>query len=393
MKLLVPSQTVFGDTRVALVPQAAARLIGDKKAPVQVFVERGAGRDAGHEDDAYEQAGAQIVADAQLDAAWADADVVVTIHPPTSNRAAQLKRGAVLIGMLAPLRHAELMRSLAERHVTSFSMEFVPRISRAQSMDVLSSQANLGGYKAVLIAADACRKMFPMLITAAGTLAPARVFVLGAGVAGLQAIATAKRLGAVVEAYDVRPAVKEQVQSLGARFVELNAGATDAETKGGYAKELTDEQRQRQVEQMARHVHAADAVITTAAVFGKAPPLLIPADTVRGMSRGSIIVDIAADPDAGRGNCELTQPGRRITTEQGVVIDGTLNLPALLPIHASQAYANNMLAFLKEIIAPAGNDTPAAALKLDMEDEIQKGAAITHGGNITNDLVRAKLAG
>ncbi len=391
MKLLVPSQIEFHDTRVPLTPQAVKKLTSDKKTPVEVLIQRDAGCEAGHDDAAYRDAGATLVNADDLDATWAAVDVVVTLHPPTPRQAGRLKAGAVLLGMLAPLKHGELIRALVAGRITSFSMEFVPRISRAQSMDVLSSQANIGGYKAVLMAANACRKMMPMLITAAGTLAPARVFVLGAGVAGLQAIATAKRLGAIVEAYDVRPAVKEQVQSLGARFVELGPTTSDAETAGGYAKEQTEEDRRRQIEQMARHVQNADAVIATAAIFGKAPPLLIPADTVRGMARGSIVVDIAADLDAGRGNCELTKPGERIVTEQGVVIDGTLNLPALLPVHASQAYANNMLAFLKEIIAPVEGDTPAATLKLDLGDEIQKGAAITHEGEITNDLVRTKL--
>jgi NAD(P) transhydrogenase subunit alpha len=259
-------------------------------------------------------------------------------------------------------------------------MEFLPRISRSQSMDVLSSQANLSGYKAVILAAERCPKMFPMMITAAGTLKPAKVFIIGVGVAGLQAIATAKRLGAMVEAYDVRPATKEQVQSLGARFVELPVAAADAETAGGYAREQTDEERQKQTELMAKHVIGADVVITTAAVFGKAPPMLIPADVVKQMSHGSMIVDLAADPKHGRGNCELTKPGEIVTTENGAIIIGQLNLPATVPVHASQVYANNINALLKEVVKDG-------AIVIDLADDVQKGAVITHDGQIVNEMV------
>ena len=291
---------------------------------------------------------------------------------------------SVVVGMLAPLKQVEAAKALAARNITAFSLEFIPRISRAQAMDVLSSQANIGGYEAVIRAAAACPKMFPMMITAAGTIAPSKVFVIGAGVAGLQAIATAKRLGAVVEAYDIRPAVKEQIQSLGARFVELPLTRADAQTEGGYAREQTDEDRQKQVELMTRHVIGADCVITTAAVFGKPPPLLIPDPVVQQMRPGSVLMDLAADPDAGRGNCEATRPGQQYTTPNGVLIDGTLNLPALKPVHASQAYANNMLAFLKELILDG-------QLKIDLEDQVQGGAAITHGGKVVNEMVEKAL--
>jgi len=236
----------------------------------------------------------------------------------------------------------------------------------------------------VLLAASELGKIFPMMMTAAGSLAPAKVLIIGAGVAGLQAIATAKRLGAVVEAYDIRPVVEEQVKSLGARFVKLAMKSEDAQTAGGYAKEQTDEDRQRQAELMAKHVIGADCVITTAALFGKAPPMLIPADVVKKMKPGAVLIDIAADVDAGRGNCEATQPGRIITTDNGVIIDGTLNLPSMLSVDASQAYANNMFAFLEEIIE-------GGQVLLDLEDEVQRGAVITHGGEVVNELVKSAL--
>lgn len=376
MKLGVPQQRTDGETRAPLTPQAVKKIVG---LGAEVVVEAGLGRGAGMADAAYADAGATVVDDPN--AIWSDSDIVVTLESPYPGNANRLKEGAVLMGMLAPLANGDLVATLRDRGVTSFSMEFLPRISRAQSMDVLSSQANLGGYKAVLMAADACPKMFPMMITAAGTLAPAKVFVIGAGVAGLQAIATAKRLGAVVEAFDVRAVTKEQVQSLGARFVELPGAAQDDKATGGYAKEQTEEERQQQAELMAKHVIGADIVIATAAVFGKAPPLLIPADVSERMSAGSVVVDMAASAEHGRGNCEATRPGDTYVTDEGVTLIGTLNFPALLPASASQVYANNMHAFLKEIVAEG-------ELKLDLEDEVQKGAAITHGGKIVNELVK-----
>ena len=382
MQLGVPKQTRAGETRAALVPAVVKRLVA---GGMDLVVESGAGEAAHAADVDYEQAGAQIVAegdDLALEV-W-ESDVVVTIETPNARQINAMRAGSLLVGMLAPLQNLEWVKKLAEQKVTSLSMEFVPRISRAQSMDVLSSQANIGGYKAVLLAADRCPKMFPMMITAAGTLAPAKVFIIGAGVAGLQAIATATRLGAVVEAFDVRTATKEQVQSLGARFVELKVAA--AEATGGYAGEQTEEERRQQQELMSRHVTGADAVVTTAAVFGKAPPLLIPADTVEQMSRGSVIVDLAASPEHGRGNCELTKPGEVYTTDHGVTIVGTTNLPALVPVHASQAYAGNMHALLREVIDFPKEGSPA--FRFDLQDEIQKGAVITHEGQITNEMVR-----
>jgi NAD(P) transhydrogenase subunit alpha len=271
------------------------------------------------------------------------------------------------------------MQTCAEKQITAIATEFIPRISRAQAMDTLSSQANLGGYKAVIMGAEHCPKVFPMMITAAGTLSPAKVFIIGAGVAGLQAIATARRLGAVVEAYDVRPATKEQVQSLGARFVELEMETTDAETSGGYAKEQTEEQQRKQTELMTKHIIGADVVVTTAAIFGKAPPMLISKDVVGQMHTGSVIVDLAASPEHGRGNCELTKPGEIFVTDNDVRIVGTLNLPSLLPTHASQAYANNMYNLLQELIVEG-------EIKIDLEDEIQKGAVVAHQGQIRIEM-------
>jgi NAD(P) transhydrogenase subunit alpha len=380
MKLAVPRQLTVGESRVALTPQVVKKLAG---AGLEVLIESGAGVGAHHDDASYTEAGGVIVASSEAASLWQQADLVVTIDPPDAEQIGQLRRGAVLIGMLAPLSNTDTVTALTASGITSFSMEFIPRISRAQPMDVLSSQANIAGYKAVLMAANAGSKIYPMMITAAGTMAPSRVLVIGAGVAGLQAIATAKRLGAIVEAYDVRPVVKEQVQSLGARFVELPIETGDAQTEGGYAKEQSDEQRRKQAELMAKHVIGADAVITTAAVFGKAPPLLITRDVVERMRSGAVIVDMAADADAGRGNCELTEPGKDITTTGGVLIIGRTNLPALVPVHASQAYAHNMHALLKELIVDG-------QIKLDFEDEIQKGAAITHDGQIVNEMVKSK---
>jgi len=378
MKLAVIRQTQPHERRVPLTPEVAKKLVGQG---IAVEVECGAGALAHQNDEAYEQAGAQLIESAQATAMWGQADVVVTIEPPASQQIAQMRPGSVLVGMLAPMAHVQTVADLARQRVTAFSMEFLPRISRAQSMDVLSSQANIAGYKAVLRGADACAKIFPMMMTAAGTIAPSRVLVIGAGVAGLQAIATARRLGAVVEAYDIRPEVEEQIRSLGARFVKLPTAQQDSTTEGGYAKQQSQEQRDQQVALMTKHVLAADVVIATAAVFGKAPPLLIPASVVAEMNAGAVIVDLAADADAGRGNCELTKPGERYATEQGVVIDGTLNLPSLVPVHASQSFANNLFKFLQEI-------TEDGQIKLNLEDEIQNQSLITHDGQIVNQMVK-----
>jgi len=380
MQIAVPRQTAGDEKRVALTPAVVKKLTGKG---VGVVIQAGAGAAAFHADTAYEQAGATMISDAAVDSLWQQSDVIVSIAPVDSQQISKMREGAILMGMLAPLKQADMVRALAVRKITSFSMEFVPRISRAQTMDVLSSQASMGGYKAVLLAAAASPRVYPMMITAAGTISPAKVFVIGAGVAGLQAIATARRLGAVVEAFDVRAVVEEQVKSLGARFVKLPMPTGDAQTAGGYAKELSEEDRKKQSDLMSKHVIGADAVITTAAVFGKAPPLLIPNEVVAQMKAGAVIIDLAADVDAGRGNCEATKPGQVYTTDNGVLIDGTINLPATLSVDASQAYANNMYAFLEEIIKDG-------QVVLNLSDEIQKGACITHGGEVVNEMVKQK---
>ena len=395
MKIGIAKAAGEGETRVAMTPAVAKRLAGNG---VELVVEAGAGLGASADDQAYRDAGV-TVADSPA-GVWAACDIVLCLDPPNEAGVDQMKEGAVLLGMLAPYQRHDLIRKCVERKVTAFAMEVLPRISRAQAADTLSSQANLGGYKAVLLAADASPKVFPMMITAAGTLSPAKVFVLGAGVAGLQAIATAKRLGAVVEAFDVRAATKEQVESLGGRFVELpQEQAQDDKATGGYAKEQTEEQQKKQAELMAKHVTAADAVITTAAVPGKAPPMLVPQDVVDKMQPGSVLVDMAASPDHGRGNCEATRPGEVYTTDRGVTLIGTLNLPAKLPVHASQAYANNMKAFLNAIIEqpakPKEGEAQAdgASLKIDLDDEMVKGACVTHAGEIVHEQVKQVVSG
>ncbi len=394
MQLLVAHPADASDPRAPLTPAVAKVWIA---RGVAVSVERGVGERAGCSAGAWEIAGCDVVDHGDADA-WRRADLVLCVADPPGASVRSMKRGAVLAGMLGSTVHGDLVRACVEAGVTALDLAFIPRTSRAQAMDVLSSQANLGGYKAALLAADHLPKLMPMMITAAGTLRPSKVFVLGAGVAGLQAIATAKRLGAQVEAFDVRAATKEQVQSLGARFVELDLG-DDASTAGGYAKELTDEQKAKQAELMHKHMVAADAVIATAAVFGKAPPLLIPQATVDAMQPGSVIVDLAASPAHGRGNCEATRPGEVFTTDQGVTIVGTLNLPATLPVHATQAFAGNTDALLKELVTQAveakeaKDDRPAveaapAKLNLDLTDDIQAAAVIVHDGAVRNELVK-----
>jgi NAD(P) transhydrogenase subunit alpha len=368
VKIGVLSETVPGERRVALVPDVVAKLTG-----FEVTVQAGAGEAAGFTDDAYREAGAAVEADrARLVGA---SDVLLSVQPPPLADVAHLRQGAATIGFLQPATQAAVVEALASRGATSFSLELLPRISRAQSMDALSSQASLAGYKGVLMAANRLGKFFPMLMTAAGTIPPARVLVLGAGVAGLQAIATARRLGAVVEAYDVRPAVKEEVKSLGATFLELELEAQEGQ--GGYAREQSDEFLTRQRELLTERVAAADVVVTTAAIPGRRAPLLVTAPMVHGMRRGSVIVDLAADTG---GNCELTEPGQ-VRDVDGVWIDGTRNVPATVPLHASQLYARNVTNLLKHL-------APDGLLKLDFEDEITKGCCVTHGGQVVSE--RAK---
>jgi NAD(P) transhydrogenase subunit alpha len=340
---------------VALVPDAVSRLAG---GGFEVVVEPGAGVEASFPDEAYREAGATLAENV-----W-DAEAVAKVRKPTADEAARLGSGQVLVGFLEPLTDPEGIRRLADRGVHAFAMESIPRITRAQPMDALSSQATVSGYKAVLIAADRLPRFFPMLMTAAGTVAPAKVLIVGAGVAGLQAIATAHRLGAVVSGFDVRPVVREQVESLGASFLDL--GIVGEETAGGYARELTEDEQRRQQEALEERIPDFDVVITTALVPGRAAPRLIPATAVAKMRPGSVIVDLAAE--AG-GNCELTEPGE-VVQRDGVTLVGLTNLPSTMPFHASQLYARNVSSLLQHL-APEGE------LALDWDDEITAGACVT----------------
>jgi proton-translocating NAD(P)+ transhydrogenase subunit alpha len=350
-----------------MVPDVAKRL---KDLGLEVVVESGAGTAAGFVDDAYRDAGAEVVAGPG--SVLGTADVVLKVQPPSIDEVRLLKSRSVLISFLQPATHAAVVEALAEQGVTAFSLELLPRISRAQSMDALSSQGSLAGYKGVIMAANRLGKFFPMLMTAAGTIAPARVLVLGAGVAGLQAIATARRLGAVVEAYDVRPAVKEEVQSLGARFVELELEAQEG--RGGYAGEQSEDFLRRQRDLLGERVAAADVVITTAAVPGRRAPVLVTAEMVRGMRPGSVIVDLAAETG---GNSELTSPGK-VVEVGGVSIDGTLNVPSTMALHASQLYSRNVANLLQHLLKEG-------EVQVDFEDEITRGCCVTYHGGIVHE--------
>jgi len=366
MKVGVAKESGPGETRVAVVPDTARRLVADG---VDVLVERGAGETATFADSAYEQAGARLVTTAEL---FAEADVVCKVRKPSAEEIARLRKGQVLLALLQPLVDLELARSLAERGVTAFSLDSIPRVTRAQPMDALSSQSTVAGYKATVLAAEHLGKFFPMLTTAAGTIPPAKVLVLGAGVAGLQAIATARRLGAVVSAFDVRPVVKEQVESLGATFLELDVEG--AEGVGGYAVALAADQHEREQELIARHAAESDAVITTALIPGRPAPELITENAVRGMRPGSVIVDLAAE--AG-GNCAATRPGETVVVD-GVTVVGLTNVPATMPVHASQMYSRNVQAFLGLIVENG-------ALELDFEDEIVRETCVAHGGKVLRE--------
>ncbi len=364
---------------MALIPDTVARLV---KQGLEVWVETGAGERAFFSDSDYEAAGAAIISDtAKL---WGETDILLKVSPPQEREDGRseidlLKEGAVLVSFLNPLGNPVVAQQLANRKVTALSMEMIPRTTRAQSMDALSSQASLAGYKAVLIAAAALPKYFPMLTTAAGTIAPAKVFIMGAGVAGLQAIATARRLGAVVEAFDIRPAVKEEVQSLGAKFVEVKL---DEETvaAGGYAKEISEASKQRTQEVVAEHIKNSDVVITTAQVPGRQAPRLVTEEMVAQMKPGSVIVDLAAEQG---GNCACTEPGKDIVWN-GVTIIGPINLPSSMPIHASQLYAKNVTSLMQLLIKDK-------ALQVDFSDDIVDAACVTHAGEIRNQRVRDAL--
>jgi H+-translocating NAD(P) transhydrogenase subunit alpha len=376
MKIGVPREIAAGERRVALTPDAAATLVG---AGLEIVIETGAGDGAFQSDAAFERAGARIAPDA--DALYAGANVVLKVQKPAPGEVSRLHEGAVLVSFLQALTSPELVHQLAAGRVTSFGMEGIPRISRAQKMDALSSQANIAGYRAVLIAAQSLAKFFPMLMTAAGTVFAARVLVIGAGVAGLQAVATARRLGAQVWGYDVRPVVKEQVESLGAKFLAFDLGIADAEAKSGYATALSAEASRRQQEMLAERIKEFDVVVTTALVPGQPAPRLVTKETVAGMRPGSVIVDVAAE--AG-GNCELTEPDA-VVVRHGVTIHGPTNLPATMPVHASQLYARNVTELLREFVKDG-------ALALDFNDEIIKAACVTHGGAVVNQAVQATLA-
>jgi NAD(P) transhydrogenase subunit alpha len=356
MILGVPRENRAGEDRVALVPDSIPKLVG-----VEILVEKGAGEAAGFSDSEYADKGARIV-----DSVLADADILVKVRAPTPDEIRKLRKGQVLVALLDPF---DGLKGLTERGVSAFALERIPRITRAQSMDVLSSMSNLAGYKAVLLAATHLPRFFPMLMTAAGTIPPAKVFVIGAGVAGLQAIATARRLGAVVEAYDTRPVVKEQVESLGARFFEMNFDAGDAQGAGGYAKEQSKEFYEKQQKAMGERLKKMDVVITTALVPGRPAPMLIPAEVVEGMRPGSVIVDLAVPTG---GNCELTEKDK-IVTRHGVTLVGLVNIPSTMPCHASRLFSRNVTAFLGSILKDG-------KLHLDLEDEIVAATLATHEG-------------
>lgn len=379
MRIAVAKEIEVCERRVALVPDMIARLI---KQGLEIWVEAGAGERAFFNDAAYEAAGATIIADTNR--LWSEADILLKVSPPREREDGRseidlLKEGSVLISFLNPLGNPVIAQKLAARKVTALSMEMIPRTTRAQSMDALSSQASIAGYKAVLIAAAALPKYFPMLTTAAGTIAPAKIFIMGAGVAGLQAIATARRLGAVVEAFDIRPAVKEEVQSLGAKFVEIKL---DEETTaaGGYAKEISEASKKRTQEVVTEHIKNADVVITTAQVPGKKAPLLVTEDMVKQMKPGSVIVDIAAEQG---GNCACTDPGRDIVAH-GVTIIGPINLPSSLPVHASQLYAKNLTSLMQLLMKDKN-------VEINFADDIIDAACITHAGEIRSTRIKEAL--
>lgn len=379
MKIGVVKETAPGETRVAVFPALVTQYKKDKH---EVMVESGAGVASSFSDDAYRAAGAEIATAADI---YAKADAIFKVQPPrlldNNKHESQLVHdGAIFIGFMSPFSNRETVSAFAQKKVTSYSMELIPRITRAQSMDALSSMATVAGYKAVLMAADFMGKMFPMMMTAAGTIPPATVLVLGAGVAGLQAIATARRLGARVEAFDPRPAVKEQVKSLGAAFVEMELPEENAETKGGYAKEMSAEFIKKEMEAIGGRLPKVDVVISTAQVFGKRAPILVTADMVKMLRRGAVIVDLAAEQG---GNCELTQAGKTVEVN-GVSIIGAVNLAASMPIDSSQMYSRNVATLFKHLY-------PKPDAQPDPQDDIVKGCCVTRNGEIVNEAVKASF--
>jgi NAD(P) transhydrogenase subunit alpha len=369
MIVSVPRETVSGERRVALVPDLVGKLT---KLGLEVRIQAGAGAAAGFLDSSYLEKGARVEPEV-----LGEADILLKVQPPTTDEIGHIKEGTTLIGFLQPYTNAAGIKALAARRVTAFSMELMPRITRAQAMDALSAMSTVAGYKAVLIAANRLPKFFPLLMTAAGTVTPARVFVIGAGVAGLQAIGTAKRLGAVVEAYDTRPVVKEQVESLGAKFVELGLETKDAEARTGYAKAQSEEFYKKQQEMMLKYVAAADVVIPTALVPGQRAPILVTEDMVRAMRPGSVVVDLAAEQG---GNCALTEPGQEVVKHE-VVIIGPINLPSTVPFHASQMYARTVTNFLVHLLKDG-------KVHLDLDDELTRGPLVTHQGKVVHEAVK-----
>ena len=373
MKIAIPKEIMHGETRVSLVPDSVTKLLSQNN---EVVVETGAGDQAKYNDKSYLDAGATI--SASFEELIAQSDIVLKIHAPNMDKnfgrveTDLLKAGSCLIGLLQPLSNKDLVETLRSKNITSFSLDSIPRIARAQSMDVLSSMSSLAGYKSAIIAANTLEKYFPMMMTAAGTYAPAKGLVLGAGVAGLQAIATSKRLGAVMQAFDVRPVVKEQVESLGATFVGITE-EENIEDKGGYAKEMTEESQNKERDLIHHYAKEADFIITTALIPGRPAPMLITKEIILDMKPGSVIIDLAAE--AG-GNCELTKPGEKVT-ENGVTIYGPLNIPSTMPIHASQMYSRNVVSLLDHI-------TSEGKLVVDLNDAITSGCCITHNGELIN---------
>jgi H+-translocating NAD(P) transhydrogenase subunit alpha len=375
MRIGVIKESDHGEVRVALVPDTVARLV---KGGFEVIVQNAAGAAANFPDNVYSSGGATLSQDSEY--IYQNADIILKVAPPSESEIDRLKSGSIFIGFLDPLRHTRRIAKLAERQITAFSMELIPRSSRAQSMDALSSQANLAGYKAVLLAAVSLPKMFPMMTTAAGTIAPAKVLVLGAGVAGLQACATARRLGAVVEAFDIRPQVKEEVQSVGAKFIEMPL-EEDTVADNGYAKEVSPSTQERICQALSEPIKRADVVITTAQVPGKQAPLLVTQEMIATMKPGAVIIDLAAEQG---GNCAYTEPGREIIIN-GVKIIGAVNLPATVATNASQMYAKNLQMLLQLLVSKDGN------LNLDFTDDIIDSACVTHGGEIRNQRIKSAL--
>ncbi len=382
MTVGIVQESAEGETRVALVPQHVPSVL---RLADSVIVQAGSGDASGHSDDEYTERGASVVS--TRDEVLGQADVVLRVRsgaasPDSATDIRSMKEGSAVVGFLDPYTPHESFQAMRERRIASFAMELVPRITRAQSMDALSAMANLAGYKSVLLAASELPKMFPMMMTAAGTIVPAKVFIVGVGVAGLQAIATAKRLGAVVSAYDIRPAVKDQVKSLGAKFVEMELSTDDAEGSGGYAREMTEDFYRKQREMMTETVRESDVVITTAAVPGKRAPILVTEDMVKAMHAGTVVVDLGAERG---GNCEVTEPGKSVV-KHGVHVIGPVNVPATMPRDASQLYSKNVSAFLETIVKEK-------AVVIDQEDEIVAASLVTHEGSIPNEQTRANLEG